>query len=95
MTERARGTVVAAFAAAMFGSSYVATAFQLHGFTPLGGALWRSGFASVVLVALSGWMVVRRRILPDGARPSPPPMAGTAWFACSSSASSASCSSSA
>ena len=29
----------AALAAMLFGSSYVATAFQLHGFTPLGAAL--------------------------------------------------------
>jgi drug/metabolite transporter (DMT)-like permease len=61
MTERARGILAAAVAATMFGSAFVATAFQLRGFTPLGGALWRSALAVVVLLALSGWLARRRR----------------------------------
>ncbi len=40
-------------AAVLFGSSYVATAFQLHGFTPLGGAFWRSVIASVALATIA------------------------------------------
>jgi drug/metabolite transporter (DMT)-like permease len=52
VSERAVGALSAAIAAALFGSSYVATAFQLRGFTPLGAAAWRMGLAALVLVAV-------------------------------------------
>jgi len=76
LTERARGALAAAIAGCMFGSSYVATGFQLHGFTPLGGALWRSALGSIVLVAVIAWGA-RRSSKPatDG---TPPPLAGVA-----------------
>jgi DME family drug/metabolite transporter len=60
VTERARGILAAAVAATLFGSAFVATAFQLRGFTPLGAALWRSALAVVLLVVLSGWLARRR-----------------------------------
>jgi DME family drug/metabolite transporter len=68
VTERARGILAAAVAATMFGSAFVATAFQLRGFTPLGAALWRSALAVVALLALAGWLARRRERSP--ARPS-------------------------
>lgn len=51
------GVVYAAVAAMLFGSAYVATAFQLRSFTPLDGALWRAGLASF---ALGGALAVAR-----------------------------------
>ncbi|HYM83768.1 MAG TPA: DMT family transporter [Candidatus Dormibacteraeota bacterium] len=62
--ERTVGVAAGAGAAILFGSAYVATAFQLHGFTPLGGALWRSGLAAVALAILG---VATRRASPRGA----------------------------
>jgi drug/metabolite transporter (DMT)-like permease len=76
MSDRAVGSLAAALVAAIFGSAYVATALQLRGFTPLGGALWRSGIASIILVLLSSWMVARHRKAHAATRSSPPPMVG-------------------
>lgn len=73
MTDRSLGTLAAAGAAALFGSAYVATAFQLHGFTPLGGALWRGALAVVLLLVLLG--VDRRRRRADDIAPALPPPA--------------------
>lgn len=55
------GSAAAAGAAILFGSAYVATAFQLDGFTPLGGALWRSALAASVLLLLTTVRGVRSR----------------------------------
>jgi drug/metabolite transporter (DMT)-like permease len=76
ISDRALGALAAALVAAIFGSAYVATALQLKGFTPLGGALWRSGIASIVLVVLSSWMTARHRPARDATGSPPPPMAG-------------------
>jgi DME family drug/metabolite transporter len=76
ITERTRGTIAAALAAVVFGSSFVATAFQLDGFTPLGGALWRSAFAAVILLGLSFRMNIRSRTLPHPRSRSTVPLAG-------------------
>jgi drug/metabolite transporter, DME family len=59
LTERERGALAAAVAGCMFGSSYVATAFQLDGVSPIGGALWRSALGSLVLIGLLGWGAAR------------------------------------
>lgn len=76
MNDRRLGTVASALAATIFGSAYVATAFQLRGFTPLGGALWRSGLALVLLSVLAVWNAGRQRSTRDPATPSAPPLAG-------------------
>jgi len=55
---RHRGELYAAFAAAAFGSSYVATAFALRAFGPLPAAAWRSALATIMLGAL---ISLRRR----------------------------------
>ena len=52
---------MAAAAAILFGSSYVATAFQLQGFTPIAGAFWRSAFAALGVAVVSAAGVVRSR----------------------------------
>jgi drug/metabolite transporter (DMT)-like permease len=67
-TEERTGTLAAAGASALFGSSYVATAFALHSFGPLAVAFWRGlGAALIVGVALrAGWLGV-----PVGARAHP------------------------
>lgn len=67
MSERALGTLAAAIAAALFGSSYVATAFQLRGFTPLGAATWRMGLAALVLLAVAGVQARGRARTREGA----------------------------
>ncbi len=46
------GALFAAGAAVLFGSAYVATAFQLRSFTPLVGAFWRSLLALIVLAGI-------------------------------------------
>lgn len=67
MTERSAGILASATAAALFGSAYVATAFQLQGFSPLGAALWRSSLATVVLAVAIVIVGVRgRRREPTG-----------------------------
>ncbi len=81
MGDRAAGTSAAIAVAVLFGSSYVATAFQLRGFTPLGGALWRSAIATVVLTVIWGWRAWRRRHEarrrgPGARSGSAPPLAG-------------------
>jgi drug/metabolite transporter (DMT)-like permease len=48
--HRVPGQVLAAGAAVLFGSGYVATAFALRSFTPLGIALWRGVIATLVLL---------------------------------------------
>ncbi len=53
MHDRTLGATAAAAAAMLFGTAFVATGFQLHGFTPLGAALWRASLATVALVVLS------------------------------------------
>ncbi len=70
LTDRALGTAAATVVAMLYGSTYVATAFQLRGFTPLGGALWRSAIAAVILLAVVGAASVRGRgrAIPDSAR---------------------------
>ncbi len=45
-----QGQLYALGAALLFGSAYVATAFQLRSFAPLSGALWRSALATVVVI---------------------------------------------
>ncbi len=47
------GVIAAVALAILYGSSYVATAFQLHGFTPLAGGFWRSLIASGLLVVVA------------------------------------------
>ncbi len=73
MSERTVGALTAALAAVLFGSSYVATAFQLHGFTPLAGAFWRSALAVIVVGAAAAWSTFRGRVQTghtgDGGRP--------------------------
>ena len=46
------GALFAAGAAVLFGSAYVATAFQLRSFSPLAGAFWRSLLALIVLAGI-------------------------------------------
>jgi drug/metabolite transporter, DME family len=72
VSERAAGVATAAAAAILFGSSYVATAFQLRGFSPIAGAFWRSALAAVAIVVVSVIVAMRRRGLP---RVEPPPAA--------------------
>ena len=72
MSERTVGVAFAAAAAILFGSSYVATAFQLHGFTPIAGAFWRSALATIAVAVVSSVASIRRRGVP---RPEPPPAA--------------------
>ncbi len=50
LSRSATGTLAATVVAMLYGSTYVATAFQLRGFTPLSGGLWRSAIASAVLL---------------------------------------------
>jgi DME family drug/metabolite transporter len=70
VSDRAAGALTAALAAILFGSSYVATAFQLHAFTPLAGAFWRSVLAAVAVAIASAVATLRRPSLPPGrARP--------------------------
>ncbi len=59
VNQRSLGVLQAAGAAVLFGSSYVATAFQLHGFTPLGAALWRSGLAALALAVIAALSAAR------------------------------------
>ncbi len=68
MSQRALGALGAALAAILFGSAYVATSFQLRSFTPLDGALWRGGLASVALVLVAVSLAARR---PGRAAPAP------------------------
>jgi DME family drug/metabolite transporter len=61
VSSRAAGGLTAALAAILFGSSYVATAFQLHGLTPLAGAFWRSALAAIAIAIVSTVVTLRRR----------------------------------
>ena len=72
MSQRAVGVGTAATAAILFGSSYVATAFQLHGFSPLAGAFWRSALAAIAIAFVSAVAAIRTRGRP---RVEPPPPA--------------------
>lgn len=72
MSERAAGVLTAAAAAILFGSSYVATAFQLRGFSPIAGAFWRSALAAIAIAIVSIIVTVRGRGLPRAEPPSPP-----------------------
>jgi drug/metabolite transporter, DME family len=59
------GAWAAASAAVLFGSAFVATAFQLRSFTPTSAAMWRGGVGALLLIALILVQRVRSR---DAAR---------------------------
>ncbi|MEQ7123739.1 DMT family transporter [Actinopolymorpha sp. B11F2] len=55
------GACAAASAAVLFGSAFVATAFQLRSFTPTSAAMWRGGVGALLLAALLLVQRTRRR----------------------------------
>lgn len=54
------GIASAILAAVFFGTAYIATAFAIRSFTPMGAAMWRGLLATVVL-ALVAWLTLGRR----------------------------------
>jgi drug/metabolite transporter (DMT)-like permease len=74
-SRRHRGELYAALAAIGYGSSYVATAFALHGFGPIPAAFWRSVLAAVLLGVLIAARGRGATIVPDGQRPAVPAVA--------------------
>jgi drug/metabolite transporter (DMT)-like permease len=55
------GAAAAASAAVLFGTAFVATAFQLRSFTPTSAAMWRGGIGAILLAALILIQRVRSR----------------------------------
>ncbi|HEY8454817.1 MAG TPA: DMT family transporter [Actinopolymorphaceae bacterium] len=60
------GAWAAASAAMLFGSAFVATAFQLRSFTPTSAAMWRGGVGAVLLTAVILAQRIRSRSAPAG-----------------------------
>jgi drug/metabolite transporter, DME family len=69
------GAWAAVSAAVLFGSAFVATAFQLRSFTPTSAAMWRGGVGAVLLATV----VVLQRVRSRTPSPSTPPEPGRRW----------------
>lgn len=54
MTGTRVGLLAGSTAAVLFGSSFVATAYQLRSFDPVAGAFWRAAVAGLLLVGWAG-----------------------------------------
>src|SRR5512141_3494453 len=62
------GVAAAVVVGALYGSSYVATAFQLRGFSPIAGGFWRSLAAAALLALLATRLLGRPNVDASGFR---------------------------